>query len=144
MAYGVNKMSMPMRTWAETQVLEEAFQRASGSRRCLGPWGVAMDIPPPDLQTHLLVELRAVMVALLPSPGNGAAHAGRVPGTNAGHLAQPLMGLPRQLLRMPAACDACRREGLLAERPGLQGSAPGSLSCALWYLHRRQVVEMMF
>lgn len=34
--------------------------------------------------------------------------------------------------------------GLLAERPGLQGSAPGSLSCELWYLHRRQVVEMMF
>lgn len=127
MAYGVNKMSMPMRTWAETQVLEEAFQRASGSRRCLGPWGVAMDIPPPDLQTHLLVELRAVMVALLPSPGNGAAHAGRVPGTNAGHLAQPLMGLPRQLLRMPAACDACRREGLLAERPVWSPPPPGSL-----------------
>lgn len=82
--------------------------------RCLGPQGVVMDIPPPDLRTHLLVELRAVMVALLPSPGNGAAHARRVPGTNAGHLAQPLMGLPRQLLCMPAACDACRREGLVA------------------------------
>ena len=89
-----------------------------------------MDIPPPDLWTHLLVELRAVMVALLPCPGDGAAHAGRVPGTNAGHLAQPLMGLPRQLLRMPAARDACRQEGLVAERPVWFPPPPGRLAGA--------------
>lgn len=41
-----------------------------------GSQGVVMDIPPPDLRTHLLVEFRAVMVALLPSRSNGSRRAG--------------------------------------------------------------------
>lgn len=67
--------------------------------------------PTPAPWTHLLVELSAVVVTFLPSPGNGAAHTGRVPSADAGYLAQPLVGFPWQLLGMPTAGNPCSGKG---------------------------------
>ena len=44
-----------------------------------------------------------MVVTLLASAGNGVADAGRMPGPDAGNLPQALVGLPGQLLDMPAA-----------------------------------------
>mmetsp|Transcript_18835 Transcript_18835/g.49070 ORF Transcript_18835/g.49070 Transcript_18835/m.49070 type:complete len:440 (+) Transcript_18835:418-1737(+) len=51
---------------------------------------------------HLLVDLRAVMEALLTGAGHSPAHTGRVPCTNAGHLAQTTVGLAWQAGHTPA------------------------------------------
>lgn len=53
----------------------------------------------------LLVDLCAVVVALLTSTGHREGHAGRMPGTDAGHLTQTTMGFTRKLLCVPAAGD---------------------------------------
>eukprot|EP00967_Tisochrysis_lutea_P032582 scaffold38540_cov20-Tisochrysis_lutea.AAC.2 len=52
--------------------------------------------------TYLLVDLRAVMEALLTGAGHSPAHTGRVPCTNAGHLAQTTVGLAWQAGHTPA------------------------------------------
>lgn len=44
------------------------------------------------------------MVALLTSACYSEAHTGWMPGSNAGHLPQPLVGFPGELLCVPAAC----------------------------------------
>lgn len=56
------------------------------------------------------------MVTLLPSPGDGAAYSGRMPGPNAGHFAQAFVGLPWKLLGMPATGDPCKWDWLEAQR----------------------------
>lgn len=68
------------------------------------------------LWTHLLVQLCTVVVTLLPSPGDGAAYSGRVPGADAGHFAQAFVGLPWKLLGMPATGHPCKWDWLAAQR----------------------------
>lgn len=52
---------------------------------------------------YLLVDLRPVVVALLASPRNGVLDATWMPGSDASHLAQTLVGFPGQFLGMPTA-----------------------------------------
>jgi hypothetical protein len=54
----------------------------------------------------LFVDLRAVVEAVLAGAGNGPGHAGRVPGADAGHLAQTAVRLTRQTRNAPARDDA--------------------------------------
>jgi hypothetical protein len=53
----------------------------------------------------LLVDLGTVMVTHLTSAGNRECHAGRMPGTDAGHLAQTTMGLTGQTGNSPTGSD---------------------------------------
>ena len=50
----------------------------------------------------LLVDLRTVMVALLTSTSNSVLDTGRMPGSDTSNLAQTLVSLARQLLRVPS------------------------------------------
>lgn len=59
----------------------------------------------------LLVDLCAVVVALLTGTGHREGHTGRMPGTDAGHLTQTTMGLTWKLLCVPAAGDTWRAAG---------------------------------
>lgn len=62
-----------------------------------------------ELKTHLLVDLRAVVVAFLACARYSASHTGGMPGADARHFPQSLVGLPGKLLRVPAAGHTCNR-----------------------------------
>lgn len=57
---------------------------------------------------NLLVNLSAVVVALLTSTSYGEGHASRMPGSDTGHFPQTLVSLPGKLLCMPATCHTYR------------------------------------
>lgn len=72
---------------------------------------------------YFLVEFCAVVVALLASPGDGVAHASRMPGPDAGHFPQPFVGFPRELLGVPPTGHPWRTEGRRVMERG--GEQPG-------------------
>lgn len=59
------------------------------------------------LKTHLLIDLRAVIIAFLASARYSVSHTGRMPSSDARHFPQPFVGLSGKLLRVPAACHTC-------------------------------------
>ena len=67
----------------------------------------------------LLVDLRAVMITLLPDAGDGIGDSGRMPGADASHFAKTLVRLARQLLHVPTGDDACAAERKLVHRPNI-------------------------
>lgn len=78
----------------------------------------------------LLVDLRPVVVTHLTGARHGVADAGRVPGTNARHLAEALVGLARQAgdappvdhaLEAVAAGDTDDIDGLAGGKDGVDG-----------------------
>lgn len=62
-----------------------------------------------QLKTHLLIDLRAVIIAFLASARYSVSDTGGMPGSDAGHFPQSFVGFPGKLLRVPAACYTCPR-----------------------------------
>lgn len=65
----------------------------------------------------LLVDLRAVVVALLTGTRHREGHTGRMPGADAGDLTQTTMRFARKLLCVPTAGDTLNSRRRLENRP---------------------------